>query len=312
MSILTLMTKAKDIPVKDQHVKVLIQGKSGSGKTTLGANMPGRVAVLLTEANGLQSILAANPDALVVRAYDPASLGCTSSYEVVKEFMVLAGSGALDVDSVVCDSATEVQRIIKTEILREKGVADDPGYQFTQQDWGMLTERMRRFARMFRDIPYHTMMLTLSEEQRDEDGTLSAVVPQFEGRKLSGEIAQFFSAVGYAYKRTIKVEGQPDDVTFEVLFQGASKWLVKPIRPLKNVEKADPRDWIARIIDFAKAQAEGRAAPKSDEPKPEEPKPAESKPADAAESKTESEPAEPKPDADPKTVTTRRRTVAVQ
>lgn len=253
-SVLNNLTRARDIPVKDVHVKLLIQGKSGAGKTTLGAMMP-KPLVILTEANGLPSILAANPDAIVVRIYDPAAYGKATSYEVLSETMALAATGAFgdDVESVVADSATEIQRVIKEQILREKGVLDSPGYVFTQQDWGLLTERMRRFARMFRDVPYHTMMITLSEENRDEDGAVSAVVPQFEGKKLAGEVAQFFSAVGLAFKRMIKVEGQPDAVAFEVLFQGASKFLVKPCRPLKNIEPADPRDWITRIVDYSSA-----------------------------------------------------------
>lgn len=247
MSLLDHLATAGSISGADLHVKLLVQGRSGSGKTTIGAKMP-KPLIILTEANGLPSIRAANPEAIVIRVYDFKSYKKSNSYEVLAEAMGLAASGAFTgVESIVCDSATEIQRIIREQILREKGVLDEPGYLFTQQDWGLLTERMRRFARMFRDLPYHVMMITLSAEDRDEDGSVSQVAPQFEGKKLPGEILQFFSAGGLAYKRMVKVEGQPDDVAFEVLFQGASKYLVKPCAPLRNVEHADPSDWIERI-----------------------------------------------------------------
>jgi hypothetical protein len=65
------------------------------------------------------------------------------------------------------------------------------------------------------------------------------------------KIAQFFSAVGYVYKRRAKVvvEGQAEqEVTkHAVLFQGASKYLVKPCDPLADVEVCDVSNWIERI-----------------------------------------------------------------
>lgn len=300
-----VLTKARDIPMADRHVKILVHGKSGAGKTTLGAMMP-RPLVMLTEANGLASILAVNPDAVVIRTYDPAAYGLSTAFEVVQEVIKSATSGALaneGIESLVADSMTEIQRIIRDQILREKGVLDNPGYVLTQQDWGLLTERMRRFARSFRDVPLHTLGITLSSEERDEDGAVTSILPQFEGKKLPGEIAQFFSAVGYAYKRTIKVEGQPDGIAHEVAFQGPSKLLVKPVRPLRTVEPADPRDWIARILAFdanaAKAEPVKTESVKA-EPAKEAP----------AEEPAKVEPVEEKAKVEEKvepTVTTRRR-----
>lgn len=303
-----VLTKARDIPMADRHVKILIHGKSGAGKTTLGAMMP-RPLVMLTEANGLASILAVNPDAVVIRTYDPGAYGLSTASEVVQEVIKSAMSGALakeGIESLVADSMTEIQRIIRDQILREKGVLDNPGYVLTQQDWGLLTERMRRFARAFRDVPLHTLGITLSAEERDEEGGVISILPQFEGKKLPGEIAQFFSAVGYAFKRTIKVEGQPDGVAHEVAFQGPSKLLVKPVRPLRIVEPADPRDWIARILAFDANAA--KAEPVKTESVKAEP----TKEAPAEEPAKVAEPVEEKAKAEPTVTTRRRRTVETE
>jgi hypothetical protein len=246
------VTKAGALAPADFHAKFLLFGKSGAGKTRLGATAPNPI-VLLTEANGLATLRRANPDAGVIEAYAPTKYGLSTSYEVVAQFMVAAHAGefaAAGYRTVVVDSGTEVQRILRDQILREKGQLQNAGYQFTQQDWGMLTERMRRFARSVRDLPYHVVFLALSQEKQDEDG-VEHVAPSFEGQKLPNEIAQFFSAVGYVYKKRAKVivEGQAEqEVTrHAVLFQGASKYLVKPCDPLADVEGCDVSNWIERI-----------------------------------------------------------------
>lgn len=260
MSLLDSIVTAGEIPAEDAHVKLMVQGRSGAGKSTLGAKMPNPV-ILLTEANGLPSIRAANPDALVIRIYDPVSYGLTTTFEVLTQGMNLATTRAFDakgVQSVVADSATEIQRIIKEQILREKGVLKDLTYVMTQQDWGLLTERTRRWARAFRDLPYHTLMITLSTEERDDDGKITLISPSFEGKKLPQEILQFCSAGGFAFKRPRKdAAGKlTDDVDFEVLFQGPSMYVVKPVVPLRNVETDDPSDWIARIVGHKPGDAQ--------------------------------------------------------
>ena len=246
-------TRAGDVSAADTHCKFLIQGDSGAGKSRIGASMP-KPAILLCEANGLATIRRRNPDAMVFLAYDPVQYGFTSSYEVVAEFMRMAHSGelkAMGCESVVADSGTEVQRIIRDQILRERGALGNPAYQFTQPDWGQLTERMRRFGRSFRDVPMHALMITLSMTEKDEDGNVT-ILPAFEGKKLCNEVTQFFTAAGYAFKRTRKMspgDGKPevDVVSHHVLFQGPSKYLVKPVEPLLNVEEPDAAMWIAKI-----------------------------------------------------------------
>lgn len=284
-------------------VKILLMGRSGAGKSWLGATAVadgGKIAVLLTEANGLASITRCNPDAIVVRAYDPAAYGKTTSFEVVQEFILDAHSGVLanlGVKSIVIDSATEIQRIIRGQILREKDQHKNPGYQFSQQDWGLLTERMRRFARTVRDLPYHVVFITLSDEKVSEDEGIDYVRPSFEGQKLPGEIAQFFSAVGYVFKRQItrpKADGSGDEKVTEhaVLFQGPSRYVVKPVHPLRDVEVANVADWIRRIREVpATPHAAPTTATSQAAPAPSPPVQPPAQPASDAGSTTSSSPA---------------------
>jgi hypothetical protein len=309
LSLLTQLVAAGAIPMDDLHVKLLVHGRSGSGKSTLGAKMP-KPLIILLEPNGLPSILAANPAALVIRAYDPnfyddKKTGKKTTYDVLREALAIASTGGFDgVESIVLDSATEAQRVIKEQMIREK----DPNinineYVMTIPDWGVLTERMRRFCRLFRDLPYNTLMITLSNEEKNEDGKIVAVMPSFEGKKMPEEVAQFQSAVGYAFRRTIKIEGQPDGTAFEVVFQTGAGHTVKPVAPLRAIEVADPSDWIRRV----RAHKPGDAMlPPLNAPKPVEAKapdvaakdekPADKvdKPADPA--ATVTEPVAPKPE----------------
>ena len=261
MSFLSQVVAAGDIPTDELHVKLLVHGRSGSGKSTLGALMP-KPFIILLEPNGLPSIVAANPRAKVLRVYDPEAYGFRgvgASFRLLRETLIQAAAGNLgdDVESVVLDSATEAQRLYKEQLIREmvgeNGDVND--YVMTIPNWGTLTERMRRFARGFRDLPYNTLMITLSNEERDDAGKIVAVLPSFEGRKIPEEIAQFQSAVGYAYRRTVKTEGHPDQTVHEVVFQSGAGHTVKPVVPLRAIEVADPSDWIRRIKAYKPGDA---------------------------------------------------------
>ena len=169
----------------------------------------------------------------------------------------------LGCESVVIDSAPEIQRVIRDQVLRERGQDRNPGYVFTQADWGVLTERTRRFMRTVRDLPAHVLVLTLTNKEKDEKEVIS-FSPSFEGRKLPGEVAQFFTAVGDAFKREVGVEGQKEpDTEHLVLFQGATRFGVKPCEPLARIERPDATDWIRRIVahEPTKAPASDPATP---------------------------------------------------
>lgn len=318
----------------DPHVKVLLHGQSGSGKSWAAAKAgsgdprapSGRVAILLLEANGLASVRASNPAAIVVRAYDPGAYGKSDVWEVVREFFADAQSGALaaaGVTSIVVDSLTELQRVWRDMVLVEDGVERKrlALHKMTQQQWGIWTERFRRLIRALRDLPYHVVAIALSQNEKDEEGNVTGIVPAFEGQKLPGEIAQYFTAVGYAYKRMVKTPG-PDGVPIEqvehrVLFQGAEKFRVKPCPGLRNVEDPEPSAWFAayaRAIVIAVAPTPtASTAPAAHVPDEVVPAPARAAEAaaQAAPASTSADPVSPvttSPDAAPATPATGRST----
>ena len=228
------LTKAGDLGGL-VHVKALLHGNSGAGKTWASVSAPSPI-VLLTEANGMASIKNANPDAIVVHAKDMG---------VVREFFQEAMSGTFSdagCKTIVVDSLTEIQRMMRDEIMvGRQNYAD-----FSMKDWGELTERMRRFVRILRDVPYHVVATALSQVSED-DGGVRHIVPQFQGRAIGNEIAGYFSLVGYVHKREVETQEGGKEILRRTMLEGPSRVLCKPCGSLGGIVESNVTDWI-RVI----------------------------------------------------------------
>ena len=307
----------------DAHAKILVFGPSGSGKSYLASragslvkgDAHGRVAVLLLEPNGLPSIRYANPNALVVLAYEPKRYGKAETWDVVEQFLRDALDGSLaaaGVTTLVVDSLIELQRVWRDKVLVEDGVERKrlALHKMTQQQWGSWTERFRRLIRAFRDLPYNLVCVNLPQNETDEEGNVTAVVPSFDGKKLPGEIAQYFSAVGYTFKRAKKrQEGEKlvdDGVEYRVMFQTGTKIVVKPLPGLDAIEVPEPLVWFAKIAEANRIGASAPSIPALGTAEGDAAKAAEAQALAAASPKPDA-----KPDAAPKVVSTSETTAAV-
>jgi len=181
-------------------ISVLLYGDPGAGKTHLASTAESPI-VLLTESNGRDTIRRANPDAIVFVA---------ENADAVRRFMRAGLSGefaAADRKTAVFDSITEIQRIFQDEILAKKP-ADARTMEL--QDWGLLTERMRGFCRTLRSLPVDVVATALAEHTTEDSKGAVWSKPAFSGRKLASEVAQYFNAVGFAYKREVAGSGDVD------------------------------------------------------------------------------------------------------
>ena len=170
-----------------KHLKVLLFGDSGSGKTYTAASAGSEdfpVAILETEANGMLSIQASNPHAFVVHATSIADVE-----DFIRDIKSPDGElrGKHGVQAVVIDSLTEIQRLVKEDIVGNS--------QASLQHWLLITERMRRLIRAIRDLDLHVVCTCLAATKYDSD-QVKHVVPCFEGQKLHLEAPQYFRAVG--------------------------------------------------------------------------------------------------------------------
>lgn len=220
----------------DAPIKGLIFGHSGAGKSYAGATAPAP-AVLLTERNGLQSIRASNPNA--------AYKYCANVSDV-REFVMAAFNGELQnagYRTLVIDSLTEVQRLIMDDIAATMS----PGAKWGFDEWREMTERMRKFMRMLRDVDMHVIAICLADRMSNESGGDVHVQPSFQGKKLADEVAQYFNFVGYAFKRNA-TDGDGNPTTeHRVMFAGPDRFVVKSCHPLTGIREPNVSAWFDTI-----------------------------------------------------------------
>lgn len=261
----------------DDKAKVLVHGNSGAGKTHLGATGI-KPVIALCERQALRTIRLVNPEAaiwIIDRADDLRQL--------LTELKVMIAENRCPYDTVVLDSLTEIQAMLKNEIL----VAASRD-QLTQGEWGVIIDKVANIARSFRDLPMHVLALCRSDEQFIDETRY--VRPSLSGKKLPNDIAGFFNLVGYAYR---KQDG--DKLLYRVMFGGSDGFLVKGDPTLKPIEQPSWPDWI-RAMYGPECVGASKAVPKTEADK----KP-EAKPAPKAEAKPAAKPEPKKPDAKPET-----------
>lgn len=234
--------RARDIPLP--KFKILLYGDSGAGKTWLSSTCK-NVAVLLTEDNGLQSIRHANPDAQVFLVHNVNEF---------REFMMMALKGelkAMGIETIVFDGLTEIQRLMKDEILAKKGGV------MAIQDWGDLTERMRKLMRMLRTLDYNVIATALMSAELEEATGIRRIAPAFEGKKLGNEVAQYFNLVGYVSRRSIGQDehGAPKFERF-VTFDGPAKVICKSCFPITGTLTGPVQPWLDTLAAAPQAHSD--------------------------------------------------------
>lgn len=246
MSVLNWMRMA-DMPVESVLLKLLLYGDSGAGKSWAAGTAPDPI-YLLTEPNGLPTIKASNPRAVVVQADDTHG-----GMNTVRAFLRAAKDGELARETgcktVVLDSLNELQRMLRDEIMATKKGTPQEG-QFSLQDWGVLTDKMRTLVRAFRDLPFHVVAITHASSETDEATQSRYVGPMFQGKALPNEIAGYFSAVGFMYRERKTNEDKTVTVERRVLLQGPPTVLCKGLPGLDAVETPNLTSWLAKMAAF--------------------------------------------------------------
>ena len=199
------------------YIKCLIYGDSGAGKSFLAATSP-KPLILLTEPNGQASIMHSNPNADLIHINSVQTL-----WEVLRDIRDNPKNWT-KYDSLVIDSLSEVQRLFKDELTGHGRNT------MKLQDWGKLADNMRKFMRALRQIPKNIVCLALLETTYEESTGQRHLRPAFEGKKTSGEIAQFFNFVGFLY--AAQNPQDKDQVNRHLILEGHKEVLCKPTYPL--------------------------------------------------------------------------------
>lgn len=145
-------------------------------------------------------------------------------------------------ETVVIDSITEINEVIKANIEKKNGRA------MQLQDWGTLAKIIRDILRLFRDLDMHVVFI--AQESIDKDGDkIQKIVPNLNG-KASEEIAYFMDIVGYFTVDPITNERK-------ILTNSNGKTVAKDrTGQIKNDTEANFMSWVEKVnqMDFIDAK----------------------------------------------------------
>lgn len=162
----------------DHKVKALIYWASGSGKTVFGGTSP--KPIFASAESGLLSLGSKEVPFVEIK-----------SIKDLEELLAYLKKGDHQFETVVIDSITEINDIIKLEIEKKTGK------QMQLQDWGTLAKKIKDILRNFRDLPMHVLMISQESIEKDGD-VVTKVLPYLNGKSAT-EIASFMDIVGYLF-----------------------------------------------------------------------------------------------------------------
>jgi hypothetical protein len=212
-------------------IKAVVYGSSGAGKTYFGATAP--KPIFASAENGLLSTKA---------------LGNKIDYVAIKTIQDLKdlydylAKEKHDYETVVIDSITEINDIIKNEIEVRTGKT------MQLQDWGVLAKQIKSILRMFRDLDMHILFLAQEMTDKDDTGTVLKITPSLNGKSAT-EIAYFLDIVGYCFV--------DKDGSHKVVTTPSSRLITKDrTGTLGNSTNPDFADWVKKAQTMTLAKEE--------------------------------------------------------
>lgn len=204
----------------EEFINVLYYGEPGSGKTTDAVHMAklGKIIVVDAEAGlkkrPLQRL--GVPTGNII----PYSVSCYEDldklyWQVKAQLDKEPGS----IVGTVFDSMTEIQKKLiesivqqrhdKAVALAERGgmvLQDDP-FAVDRDEYGKMTEMVRRISRRFRDLPCHTAFVCLPKRDVDKEGDGGIVFRPALTPAFATDLMGYVDIVAYVQQSA----GEPDD-----------------------------------------------------------------------------------------------------
>lgn len=210
--------KASELMGEVPALKVLVYGQSGSGKTHWAARSP-MPFVILTEMNGLASIMDANDEADVVmvetyaqfhKLLDVIKQGTECEVDSGQHAYRFTWEGEERVcQTIVIDSLTDVQELMATYIIKTRPVKEGRAVMdgdrlttevLTKADYGRLYKGTSRVIMDLRSLPVSVVAIAFADMLADDKGSVYRIKPAITG-KAGKYLPHWFSVVGYSLKR---------------------------------------------------------------------------------------------------------------
>jgi hypothetical protein len=163
---------------KDQTIKCLIYGSSWVGKTSFWATAPN--PIFASSEKWLMSI----------RKFAPAYTEINSLWDL-KELLTYLSTEKHDYETVIIDSITEINDIIKSAIEKKNSRS------MQLQDWWTLSKEIKTILRWFRDLPMHVIFIAQEMSDMDERKVVK-ILPSLNWKSAT-DIAYYMDVVWYVY-----------------------------------------------------------------------------------------------------------------
>jgi phage nucleotide-binding protein len=188
---------------EDQHdyYNILIYGPSGVGKTSLYYDA--KDTLVLDVEHGTEVIKKDSYYGKKDYESEVTILQLTSWEDLQGVFAGLQ-SGELTFTNVILDSITDIRELCKDHVLatqkRNRVSEDTP----SQQDWGVISERMRKMLRNFRSLPINTIIIAREYTNKDADTGTERIKPAVGG-KLEDDLPGMMNITVYM---TVTTDGK--------------------------------------------------------------------------------------------------------
>lgn len=170
----------------EEYSNTLHYGEQGTGKTTATAAMAKLGPIWFINAEGglkkrpliKMGVPLDNITIKTAKTYDDADKLYWEAKDAVDKG---------DIIGLVFDSYTEIQKsfvenIVETRVAKQEARGMEGDLFFTDRDdYGRMTEQLRRLTRRFRDLPCHVAFTALQKRETESDGVvfLPALTPAF-------------------------------------------------------------------------------------------------------------------------------------
>jgi hypothetical protein len=218
------MIQIKKYSPTSHKVKAVIYGASGAGKTSFAGGA--EKAIFASAEGGLLSIASKNPNYVEIK-----------SLQDLNDLLAFLTKGGHGYETVIIDSITEINDIIKTEIEKRTGKP------MQLQDWGNLQKKIVAILRGYRDLDMNVLFIAQEKEgAKDENGASQKIVPNLNG-DMAERIAYFMDIVGY-----ILVEKTG---AHKVITASSPRYLTKDRTGLvSNDEEPNFQVWIDKVREM--------------------------------------------------------------
>lgn len=183
-------TSTQDL--RQLNLKSLLYGPSGSGKTSTARTLDPKRTLIVSAESGLLPLSDLSFKVYEVESWDDFGA-------IWRELQTPEAQAAYD--NVFVDSLTEIGEICKVHIVTKERpnvrgkidkIYDD---QLDLKDWSLYIEKMRRFIRSYRDLPYNIVFTALEAQDKDETTGAISHGPSLPGSKLSQALPGYFDEV---------------------------------------------------------------------------------------------------------------------